>query len=101
MMHKVVFRKAIYFTEIGDYDNLASLRVEMNLPFVPYPGLKVTFGDGIGGEAVIESVTWFNDESYFYCETPAEVDRKQDLSFWLEAGWTLQGGKAQGVRLRT
>jgi len=99
-MHKVIFRKAIYFTELGDRENMASLRVELTLPFAPYPGLKVEFGEEFG-EAVVESVIWFNNESYFYCETPAEINKMQDLSFWLESGWLLQGAKAHGVRLRT
>lgn len=97
-MYRVVFRKAVFFTQIGDYENLASLRVELTLPFCPHAGLKVVFGNGLGGDALIESTVWFQDEAYFYCETPAEVQEDQDLSFWLDSGWRLHGCKKQGVR---
>ena len=99
-MYRVEFRKTIFFTELGDYENRAGLRVELTLPFAPYPGLRVTFG-GLCGDAIVESVTWVNDDSYFSCETPAEIRKSGDLLLWIDSGWAVQSTKVQGVLQRT
>ena len=90
-MFKVALRKAIYFTEIGDYENRESLVAEVQLPFAPYPGLRVFLNSSGLGEAVIESVTWFNDGQYFECASVPDLSQDRDLSFWLEdGGWVRQ-----------
>jgi hypothetical protein len=97
-MFKVTLQKSIYFTHADDYDNRAVLHVNLELPFAPYPGLKITFGTGLFGDAIIDSVSWLKNESYFYCETLPVVDPEPDLSFWLESGWELRGTFVHGKR---
>ena len=100
-MYRVEFRKTIFFTELGDYENRAGLRVELTLPFAPYPGLRVIFGNGLVGEAIVESVTWINDDSYFSCETLPEIEKSGKLLLWIDSGWAVQSTKVQVVLQRT